>query len=175
MAEDFFTEAKNFESISSAKTYGSGFTAEELWLSKIPYPGYDWSCSVPWSSKIESEENTEFVNAMESIRANKANVFSLLGWEAALFISIMNKNSLDGLIINSPRGSVFMNPNAGFSEAPVYYASVTKNGETGNCRLDTLTEVVNLDQERESLQHNINAIKDTLTNSWLNAYACLDS
>lgn len=175
MAEDFFREAKKLESISSAKTYGSGFTAEEFWLSKIAYPGYDWNCSVPWSSKIESKENTEFVNAMESIRANKANVFSLLGWETALFISIMNKNSLDGLIINSPRGSVFMNPNTGFSEAPVYYATVTKNEETGNCHLDSIKEVGNLEQERESLQQNINAIKDTLTNSWLNAYACLDS
>ncbi|MFD1602884.1 ABC transporter substrate-binding protein [Flavobacterium artemisiae] len=175
MIEDFFREAQKNNSISSRKTYGSGFTAEEWWLSKIPYPEYDWSCSVPWSSKIESKENKEFITVMEDLRPHKANIFSLLGWEAALFISIMNKNSIDGLTINSPRGIVFMNPNTGFSEAPVYYATVTKNEETGNCRLDHVTEVVNLDSERESLQQSIEAIKDTVANSWLNAYACLDS
>lgn len=175
MMEDFFRESTKLESISSCKTYGSGFTAEELWLNKIPYPGYDWSCSIPWSLKIQSPENIEFVTAMENIKADKANVFSLLGWEAALFIAAMNKQSIDGLIINSPRGTVFMNPNTGFSEAPVYYATVTKNEKTGNCHLENIVEVADLEEERERLQQNINAIKDTLTNSWLNAYACLES
>ena len=175
MAEDFFREASKLSSISSCKTYGSGFTAEESWLNKIPYPGYDWDCAIPWSSKIELPENIDFVTTLESIKPGKANIFSLLGWEAALFIAAMNKGALDGIIINSPRGSVFMNPNTGFAEAPVYYAAVTKNEETGNCHLEDITEVNNLNEERESLQLNINAIKDTLTNSWLNAYACLES
>lgn len=175
MLEDFFRESAKFDSISSCKTYGSGFTAEELWLNKIPYPGYDWNCSIPWSSKIKSPENIEFVTAMENVKADKANVFSLLGWEAALFIAAMKKQSIDGLIINSPRGAVFMNPNTGFSEAPVYYATVTKNEKTGNCHLENILEVTDFEEERENLQQNINAIKDTLTNSWLNAYACLES
>ncbi|PWK01230.1 branched-chain amino acid transport system substrate-binding protein [Flavobacterium araucananum] len=175
MTEDFFREAAKFDSISSCKTYGSGFTAEESWLNKITYPGYDWSCSIPWSSKIESQENSEFVTTMENIKPNKANVFSLLGWETALFIAAMNKGSLDGIIINSPRGALFMNPNTGFAEAPVYYATVAKDEKTGTCCLEDITEVTNLNEERESLQQNIIAIRDTLSNTWLNAYACLES
>jgi|GEM_PF-478029 len=175
MAEDFFRESAKLKNIASSKTYGSGFTAEELWLQKIPYPGYNWSCAIPWASNTSNKENEEFVAAMKNIKEQKANVFSLLGWEAALFIGNSDGQSLDNIAIDSPRGRVYMNPKTGFSEAPLYYATVTKNEETGNCVLEDITEVSNLDQERERLQHHIIAIQDTMTNSWFNSYACLDS
>lgn len=175
MAEDFFREAAKFESIASCKTYGSGFTAEELWLNKIPHPGYNWSCAVPWSLHLSNKENQEFVNTMESIRSNKANLFSLLGWEAALFIAVSNGKSLDEITIHSPRGNVYMNAQTGFSEAPVYYAEVAKNEETGNCILQDIREADNLSQERIRLQHHIIVVQNESSNSWFNAYACLES
>jgi branched-chain amino acid transport system substrate-binding protein len=175
MAEDFFRESSKLKNITSRKTYGSGFTAEEFWMNQIPYPGYDWSCAVPWSANLSNKENEDFVSAMKNIKEQKANVFSLLGWEAALFIENSNGETLDDLVINSPRGKVFMNPNTGYSEAPVYYAAVVKNEETGNCRLDNITKVQNLDEERQRLQYHITAIQNTSSNSWFNSYPCLES
>ena len=175
MAEDFFRESSKFKSIISSKIYGSGFTAEEFWLSKIPHPGYNWSSSIPWSLTIVSEENKDFVATMENIRQNKANIFSLLGWEAALFIEAANEKSLDAITIHSPRGKVYMNPVTGFSSAPIYYATVAKNKETGNCQLEDITEAENLDEERSRLQHHILAVQNVTSNSWFNAYACLES
>lgn len=175
MAEDFFREAAKFDSITSGKTYGSGFTAEELWLGKIPYPQYDWSCAVPWSLNLSTEENKDFVTMMEYIRPKKANLFSLLGWEAALFIGASNGKSLDNITINSPRGKVYMNPDTGFSEASIYYATVSKNDAIGNCLLTNLIPVENEGQERDRLQHHILAVQNESANSWFNAYACLES
>nr|WP_199000329.1 hypothetical protein [Flavobacterium sp. ASV13] len=175
MAEDFFRESSKLTNIASCKTYGSGFTAEELWLNKIPYPGYDWSCAIPWASNTDNEENEDFLLTMKGIKENKANIFSLLGWEAALFIQNSDGQSLDNLVINSPRGKVYMNPYTGYSEAPLYYATVTKNEETGNCLLENITEVSNLEEERKRLQYHILAAQDIDSNSWFNSYACLES
>lgn len=175
MAEDFFRESSKLKNLTSRKTYGSGFTAEELWISKITYPGYNWSCAVPWSASTSNKENEDFVAVMTSIKEQKANVFSLLGWEAALFIDALNGFSLDRVVINSPRGKVYMNPNTRSSEAPVYYAMVTKNEETGNCKLENITEAPHIAEERERLHHHILAIKETTSASWFNSYACLES
>ncbi|MFB9075863.1 hypothetical protein ACFFWB_00350 [Flavobacterium procerum] len=175
MTEDFFRESSKLKNIASRKTYASGFTAEESWLSKIAYPGYNWSCAIPWSVNLKTNENEEFVTVMKNIREQKANFFSLLGWEAGLFIANSNGQSLDQVTIDSPRGKVYFNPNTGFSEAPVYYATVTKNEENGNCILENITEVTDLDEERSRLYQHVLAIQNTPANSWLNSYACLDS
>ncbi|TDW51785.1 amino acid/amide ABC transporter substrate-binding protein (HAAT family) [Flavobacterium sp. 270] len=176
MADDFFRGAAKENSIVSTKTYGSGFTAEEFWMSKIPYPGYDWSCAIPWSSTSAIEENQEFITVMQNIKKKKANVFSLLGWEAALFVDAATKGSLDNISVNSPRGKVYMNAATGFSEAPLYYATVTKDEETGNCILENVTEVENLNEERKRLHEHILAVQQEPTyNSWFNSYACLES
>ncbi|ABQ07057.1 hypothetical protein [Flavobacterium johnsoniae] len=175
MAEDFFRESAKIKNIASRKTYGSGFTAEESWLNKISYPGYNWSCAVPWSANLKNKENEEFAAVMRNIREQKANVFSLLGWEAGLFISSSNGQSLDNITIDSPRGKVHINPNTGFSEAPLYYATVAKNEENGNCILENITEITDLEEERIRLYQHILAVQNTPSNSWLNSYACLDS
>lgn len=175
MAEDFFRESAKLKNIASRKTYGSGFTAEEFWMSKIPYPGYNWSCAIPWSTNTSNEENEDFVSTMKNIKDQKANVFSLLGWEAALFIEALNGLSLDEIVINSPRGKVYMNPHTRTSEAPIYYATVTKNEETGNCQLDHISIAENIEEERERLHYHVLALRNETTNSWFNSYPCLES
>ncbi|KAF2514952.1 type 1 periplasmic-binding domain-containing protein [Flavobacterium foetidum] len=175
MTEDFFRESSKLKNIASRKTYASGFTAEESWLNKIAYPGYNWSCAVPWSVNLTNDENVEFVTVMKNIREQKANIFSLLGWEAGLFVTKSNGQTLDHISIDSPRGKVYFNPNTGFSEAPVYYATVTKNEENGNCILENVIEVTDLEEERSRLHQHVLAIQNTAINSWLNSYACLDS
>ncbi|MBL0912579.1 MAG: hypothetical protein IBJ09_09415 [Bacteroidia bacterium] len=175
MAEDFFRESSRLELSTTYDTYGAAFTAEEEWLAKIPYPGKDWDAAVPWARSIATPANEEFVSTLEGIRENKANIFSLLGWEAALFIAATETGSPEGIVLDSPRGRVQINPETQFSEAPVYFARVTKNEGTGNCRLTDVRDAGDLQEERRLLQRDIDYIQTTTANSWLNAYACLDS
>lgn len=176
MAEDFFRETAKNASQNSYKIYGAGFMAEELWLDKIPYIGYDWDACVPWSIKINTPENSIFIDAMKKIRQNKANVFAVLGWEAALFIKeLIEGKTLEGATIRSPRGEVTILEENGFSIAPLYYAKVVKNQANENTCLTSLSEVSDLESERNYLKQDIHYIQNTAANSWLNAYPCIDS
>ncbi|MGI9650007.1 hypothetical protein [Chryseobacterium sp. RLHN22] len=172
MADDFFREGNNL--VNNHSVYGTGFTSDEAWLSKIPYPGSDWSSAVAWSKTLKTPENETFVSIMDGIKEGKANLFSLLGWEAALFIAFENE-TFDGITITSPRGKVFMNPDNRFTEAPVYYATVSKDEITGNCLLKDVEFAAVTEAEREHLGNNIKHIQGIEANTWLNAYACLES
>jgi len=172
MADDFFRVGNNL--VNNHSVYGTGFTSDEAWLSKMPYPGSEWSSSVTWSKTLKTPENETFVSIMNNIKEGKANLFSLLGWEAALFIAFENEN-FDGITINSPRGKVYMNPENRFTEASVYYATVSKDENTGNCLLKDVEVASVTESERESLNNNIKYIQSIEANSWLNAYACLES
>lgn len=173
MAEDFFKESAALN-IASNAIYGTGFTAEEQWLGKIAYPGNDWSVAVAWSKTLKTPENQEFVKTMDGIKEGKANLFSLLAWEAAQFIASGN-DSLDGISINSPRGTVFMNSENRYTEAAVYYASIAKDENNGNCVLKDVETASYTENEREELKKNIASLYNININSWQNAYACLES
>lgn len=172
MADDFFRAGNDL--VINHSVYGTGFTSDETWLAKMPYPGKDWSSAVAWSKTLKTPENENFVEIMNGIKEGKANLFSLLGWEAALFIAFENEN-FDEVMISSPRGKVYMNPENRFTEAPVYYATVSKDEITGNCLLKDVEVASVTESERESLKNNIKYIQSIEANSWLNAYACLES
>ncbi|HCD44122.1 MAG TPA: hypothetical protein DEQ64_10370 [Lachnoclostridium sp.] len=172
MAEDFF--AGSSEMSGHYKVYGTGFTADETWLGKITYPGYDWSTAIAWSRNLKIPENETFVNIMDGIKYGKANLFSLLGWEAAQLIGLEN-TEFNEMTIHSPRGKVYMNPENGFSETEVYYATVSKDDKTGNCLLKDCYAASVTEMEREALERNIEYIRTVEANTWLNAYACLES
>lgn len=176
MAEDFFTTAANLNLIADYPLYASAFTAEELWLGKILYPGKDWYCAVPWSVRLDSTANRDFVRCMQQINEQKANLFSLLGWEAALYIQALRVGrDIKTEVFNSPRGELTINPQNGYAEAPVYYARVSKNEETGNCLLTDIQPVPDIEKKRAALQEQMKALDHQVANSWLNAYACLES
>lgn len=172
MAEDFF--AGSSDMAGYCNVYATGFTSEETWLGKIPYPGYEWNTAIAWSKNIDIVENKTFVNIMDGLKYGKANLFSLLGWEAAQFIGLEN-TEFSEMSIRSPRGTVYMNPGSGFSEAEVYYATVSKDENTGNCQLKDIHAASATEAEREGLEKNIEHIRTIQANTWLNAYACLES
>ncbi len=172
MAEDFFTGSSGLA--VNGMVYGTCFTSDETWLNKIPYPGYDWSTAVAWSGELQTPENSIFVKIMNGVREGKANLFSLLGWEAAQFIGLEH-TSFDSMSIHSPRGNVTVNPENGFTESAVYYATVSKDEATGNCLLSNLETASVTESEREGLKNNIQSLQNIEANSWLNAYACLES
>jgi len=172
MAEDFFSRSSEIKGNHSI--YGAGFSAEELWLKKIAYSGTDWNSAVPWSQNLQTPENEVFVSTLNKNKEDKANIFSLLGWEAALFIGMENFE-FDNISIDSPRGKVCMNSENRFTEAPVYYATVSRDENTGNCLLTNVRNASVTEVERESLKINIKAMQNVEANTWLNAYACLES
>jgi branched-chain amino acid transport system substrate-binding protein len=172
MAEDFFT--KNNEITDNHSVYGTGFTSDEQWLRKITYSGKDWNSAVAWSQTLQTPENQNFVKILNSNKEGKANLFSLLGCEAALFIGLEN-SVFDNISIESPRGKVWMNPENRFTEAPVYYATVSEDKITGNCLLKDVHIASVTETERESLKNNMLAMQNAEANTWLNAYACLES
>jgi len=172
MAEDFFAGSSEIDGY--CKVYGTCFTSDETWLRKIPYPGYEWTAAIAWSKNMEIPENKIFVKIMDGMKDGKANLFSLLGWEAAQFIGLEN-TEFGEMSVKSPRGKVFMNPESGFSEAEVYYATVSKDEYTGNCLLKNIHESSVTGAERKGLQKNMEYIRTIETNTWFNAYACLES
>jgi branched-chain amino acid transport system substrate-binding protein len=178
MTEDFFREGQRHGLFAKHSLYGPGFMADESWLSKIPHPGNDWYSAVAWSLNLESPENREFVTTMEAVRPQKANLFSLLGWEAAQVITgtqNLSTQVADSFSYTSPRGDIRINPETRFTEAPVYYATVTKDENTGNSCLTDITKADGVEQDRLLMDKNIETMLEETANSWLNAYACLDS
>lgn len=177
MSEDFFRESSRLNLLSDHQTYSAAFTAEEVFLSKIPFPGNTWECVVPWSLSLDNEQNQVFVTAMKASRSKQATIFSLLGWEAALFIEA-TKGSFDNddIELDSPRGKLVFDAATRFTYGPVYHANVVRDESNGNCKLDNISEVTDLDSEIESLERDFVTIRNAASaDAWLNAYACLDS
>jgi len=179
MTEDFFREGRQYGFFARHSVYGTGFMAEEGWISRIPHSGNDWYSAVPWSLKLDTPENREFIATLgKTGNGPKANLFSLLGWEAAQVITgtqNLSEDIADGYAYTSPRGAVHINPVTRFTEAPVYYATVTKDEATGSGCLTDVVVVEGLEADRAALDKNIMAMLDETANSWFNSYACLDS
>jgi branched-chain amino acid transport system substrate-binding protein len=155
--------------------------AEEYWLGKAPYPGVNFRTCVPWACGLEHEANRQFKQVFEE-RKQKANVFSVLGWEAALLIAAFAASEdtetgisiLEGHEFDSPRGKIVINAVSHQVEAPVYEALIAKDEATGNCLLVAGEAVAFVDEQRERTEEDVRSFTGHST-SWLNTYPCLDS
>ncbi len=179
MAQDFCGGVQAAGLLSRHRAYCSSFMAEEMWLNKIPYPGGDISTCVTWASGLKSDANMLFKESMQHKR-KEANVFSLLGWEAALFVSGILKNEHNDLIAalehatyTGPRGLVKMDAATHECVAPLYMATIIKNETNGNCTLLPGSPIDERHGDREGFLKDRAAF--TQGTSWLNAYPCLDN
>lgn len=181
MAEDFLRESAAADIFSNYRVVGSSFMGEELWLDKLPYPGGDFMVAVPWARALDLPENRLFREKLP--KAGKANVFSLIAWEAGLVLAdiLVAHGSTDAVMGSlqdrswqTPRGVLTIDPVSHRSVTPVYSAAVTRDEHTGNCRLQPGEAVAFVDEERQKLQRDIDHFEGTY-NSWFNAYPCLDS
>jgi branched-chain amino acid transport system substrate-binding protein len=181
MAEDFFKAGKELDLFAKYTIWGSPYMTEELWLDKMPYPGGSMKTSVTWARSLDNPENQAFKQALN--KPGKANIFSVIAWEAAALIAEAAENlsaeaataKWSGNHFQGPRGKLFVNPDTHFVEAPVYLAEVNKQTESEYCRLDILSEADCTEDERALLQENIVLLSNEVLNSWYNAYPCLDS
>lgn len=180
MAEDFFRESATANVFRDYRVVAAPFMAEEVWLDKLVYPGGDFMAAVPWGRGLNLQQNEVFLQSLS--KPGKANVFSLLAWEAGLLLADIAVASdtqaaiatLDKGTWESPRGTVRMNALTHRVEAPVYKATVVRNEANGHCSLRVGEEVPFTEDERKKLQEDIDNFEGT-HNSWFNAYPCLDS
>jgi branched-chain amino acid transport system substrate-binding protein len=181
MAQDFLDGVSKSAEFPKIKLIGSSFLADEVWLDKIPFPLMELSVAVPWAAGISNAANTRFKEALKK-KKQQANIFSLLAYEAGSVIAAaIHSNDTDeavrlieGLTIESPRGTLSFDPVTHLSIAPVYEARIVKNEETGNCRLEVIGFSAYTAGERAKLERDIREFKGSFT-SWFNAYGCLES
>ncbi|MDR3679436.1 MAG: ABC transporter substrate-binding protein [Flavipsychrobacter sp.] len=181
MLQDLFNTAAQTGIFENTAIYGSSFVGEEDWLEQSPYPGNDIKVCVPWGRGLENPENEVFKNQL-SLQKRKANIFSLLGWEAGTVMAAAFKagdtdaalHALEGLTYQSPRGAVYLNPDTHQCYAPVYEGVVQKDETTGNCVLTITKESAWTEEQRQKYDQDLGNLPAHFT-SWKNAYACLEN
>jgi branched-chain amino acid transport system substrate-binding protein len=181
MLYDFCNEASKTGLLKDRQVYASPFMAEEYWLGKTPYPGVDFKTCVPWASTLNNYANKEFVEALQQNKQN-ANVFSLLGWEAAAMIAVFAGSEdtdagierLESFTFESPRGTIMMDPETHFAHAPVYEAVISKDESTGNCLLVPGDAVAFIGEQRMKAAEDMRSFEGQ-GSSWLNTYPCIES
>lgn len=131
---------------------------------------------IPWHSSLDNESNLHFKKNIIEYSNRKANIFSLLGWEAGLIMDIVVQNNIGGsdgekivsqlhkTSVKSPRGFLQTDELSNYMISPVI-----------NAGLDTAGQVVihdiieNISPEWKSF---MKAEESVVASGWLNTYLC---
>jgi branched-chain amino acid transport system substrate-binding protein len=155
----------------SLPVYCSPFMGEEELLSKCEFPGGDLQIIVPWSQRIENEAQQLFVKTIKDKKDKTANLFHLLGWEAAqVIVQAINKgqDSLTDFSFESPRGKVTFHPKTKTTYAPLYKGKITSDNAL-KCQLQ-INEVIEVAaQEHEAVYSEK---QEGIYSGWKNNYFC---
>lgn len=152
--------------------YCSPFMAEEELLKKCTFPGGTFHAVVPWHSSLENQQQQAFAAALKNGQDKSPNLFSLLGWEAALLLHQLQSNgagSLKGWTYDSPRGEVTIHPQTHHTYAPLYYGRIVEDAN-GKCSWQ-YQETLALDPVTH-LRYLI-AEKNFIPSGWKNNYFCI--
>lgn len=179
MAEDFYRSVSEADLFNHTTVFGSPYMAEEVWLDKIPYPGGKITAAVTWARDLDNPQNKVFMQTLN--KPGKANVFSVIAWEAGILLSQIVSAPIESVPeiwsnsnFDSPRGKVKMNPETHYLETPIYQCEVVES-ENGHCKVVVLNEITSLESEREQLLKDVSIYGVQTNNSWHNAYPCLES
>jgi branched-chain amino acid transport system substrate-binding protein len=167
----------------TTKLYGSPFLLEEDWLAALPFNPQLITGCVAWSRELDTPANKTFIDTIASVAGKKANVFHLLGWEAAIFsthfltLQIENKNNLKATIsrlekaeMASPRGKLKPAPDAHYFFSPMYVAEVVQDEISGNSKLKVGSEISYLEEELNGFVSDLPAGP---ISRWTNTYLCI--
>lgn len=172
LAELFFDALKKAGAkATSLPFYCSPFMAEEELLQKCDFPGGTFHAVVPWHSSLENQQQQVFSADLKRMD-KKVNLFSLLGWEAAiLLIKALSEGpvSLKGWKYESPRGEVNIHPQTHHTYAPVYYGMILPDGKE-KCRWQ-YQETIPVDSDMH-LRYLL-AGRDFMPSGWKNNYFCI--
>jgi branched-chain amino acid transport system substrate-binding protein len=131
---------------------------------------------IPWHSSLDNENNLHFKKNIVEHSGRKANVFSLLGWEAGLVLALKAENDIEGNAgekivrqlhitpIKSPRGLLQTDELSNYLIGPVIKAG-----------LDAAGQVVvhdTIDNISTEWKRFMNAEESVVASGWLNTYLC---
>lgn len=172
LADLFIKALKAKQPVANALPfYCSPFMAEEQLLSKCDFPGGTFHAIVPWGAGLRGEQQQLFISTLQTEKKKKANIFHLLGWEAAIVALQALQNgtaSLNGWSYPSPRGTVTIHPQTQFTYAPLYKAAIIA-GEQGKCALQIL-ESIPVTADEHTIVHND---RPETASGWKNNYLCI--
>lgn len=131
---------------------------------------------IPWHSSLDNENNLHFKKIIVEYSGRKANIFSLLGWEAGLIMDFMIQNNIGGsegekivcqlhkTSVKSPRGFLQTDELSNYLIGPVLNAGLDAAGQVV---VDTIIE--NISPEWKSF---MKAEESVVASGWLNTYLC---
>ena len=170
----FMNHLKNFsEAARSIPFFCSPFMADEQLLGNIAFPEANLNTIAPWATTLSNAANKELMSTLQSEKNKTANIFHLLGWEAAFAVERMlaekNIASLDGWSFESPRGTVTFHPETHSAYAPLHQGRIAA-GDNGNCTLIIQQEVpVTAEMHREN--HFAHPVGEY--SRWKNNFFCI--
>jgi branched-chain amino acid transport system substrate-binding protein len=148
------------------------FMADEQLLSDIQFPGGTFHTIVPWARSLDNEQNRDFTATVSKEKNKQANIFHLLGWEAAQCAAQITAHGMESLkewSFESPRGTVQFHPDTHTTYAPLYNGKITA-GDRGECVLN-VSSSFNVTAEEHKQLH---LMKPEGTYSrWKNNYLCI--
>ncbi len=179
----YFEELQQHFPQQELPVYLPPFALEEGMLKDAVYPGKNVKGIAAWARSLDNEQNHCFKKAMEET-GREANLFSLLGWEAAIIALQLkelmkeHKNNgreaakaFEGFSFNGPRGKVSFRPGSRHSIAPLYRAKVEATAQ-GTCMLSGLQAIDAAVLEQAYEQLSTSELNNALS-GWHNSYACI--
>jgi branched-chain amino acid transport system substrate-binding protein len=172
LTELFMKELKEKGSMATPfPFYCSPFMAEETILTKCDFPTGVFHTIVPWATSLENEAQFFFLKNIQEQKNKVANLFHLLGWEAAVVaVRLLNDGpqSLANWSFDSPRGKVIFDAETQTSYAPLYQGMIVSDAD-GKCRLkiDEKLEVTQQEHHERYTQK-----LEEIHSGWKNNFFC---
>jgi branched-chain amino acid transport system substrate-binding protein len=151
--------------------YCSPFMAEESLLTKCDFPTGVFHTIVPWATSLENDAQFLFLKSIREQKNKIANLFHLLGWEAAIVaIRLLNDGpqSLANWSFDSPRGKVTFDAETQTSYAPLYQGMIVSDAD-GKCKL-AIDEQLEITQEEH--QQSCTQKIEEMHSGWKNNFFC---
>lgn len=152
--------------------YCSPFMAEEQMLSNCQYPGGTFYAVVPWGRSVQNNIQENFLHTIAAEKNKQANIFHLLGWEAAhavLQYLLAGVASLQHFSWESPRGTVAFHPATHYTYAPLYEGTI-EGDENGKCRLRITGTIPVTAEEHVKVMTDL---PQGVVSGWTNNYLCI--
>jgi branched-chain amino acid transport system substrate-binding protein len=172
LTELFMKELKEKGSIATPLPfYCSPFMAEETILTKCDFPKGEFHTVVPWATSLENEAHFLFLKSIQEQKNKVANLFHLLGWEAAVVtVRLLSEGpqSLANWSFESPRGKVVFDAETQTSYAPLYQGMIVSDAD-GKCKLK-IDEKLEITQKehRQTCSQKLEGIHS----GWKNNFFC---
>lgn len=177
----FFKGMQQHAAAKQASLYASGYTLEESVLETINYPQWPVKGIVPWSYQLNNEANRLFKETLAE-KGRKANLFSLLGWEAALLaialLPLLREEKGKGretlarfreLQLEGPRGTIRYHEATRHTISPFYEVSLVPDAAQ-KTMLSVNAVVAQPDKAYESMVAE--ELGEALS-GWYNSYVCI--